>query len=597
MKNDVIAYTAKLLYEETYVDVEEFVNEHLGLRGQIWDKLIDLMIDVWHGGDYFLVVIDGGIGWGKSTFAKVSLLYLFYNAIVLKNPQGVLGFVKGTELPILLVGETKQQAKHILFNDIKTMMASSPYFRKKIEKKEIVFYESKDGGEIRHVSKNVVIVPRGIDDTGILGLNLIGAVMEEVNFWSVLLNSKMGKNYDTARETFEKLHKRFTSRYGNFERPLPFIPKFFVVSSNHREKDLTLQLHKEYKGKRGFYYLHMRTWDTHPEGWHSPKTFTVCVGDKNQEPRIIDSGESCRGCSIHPRKDYTNCGHKLEKVPEDYRVEFERNILTAVRDFLGYPQYASSPFIASRERVYACIDDLLFHPWEVEELVPQFVSTEKRWKIPLPTRVKVVNPQAQRFIHVDLGLRHDACGLAVGHVERFVEVKRVDEEGNEYSEKLPFIRVDLMVRIVPPEGGEIEIAEVRNLLYFLGTKYRIHTISFDGFQSADSIQILRKRFPNVELLSVDRSNEPYEFLRSAVYEGRIRYYRYEPFIEELLDLEFDDVRGKVDHPPGGSKDVADAVAGVVYHCMKRAKLSVPTKIERGYPSLGEKPWWEDLRHL
>ncbi len=37
-----------------------------------------------------------------------------------------------------------------------------------------------------------------------------------------------------------------------------------------------------------------------------------------------------------------------------------------------------------------------------------------------------------------------------------------------------------------------------------------------------------------------------------------------PLIRELASLELDAKRRRVDHPPHGSKDVADAVASVVY---------------------------------
>ena len=39
---------------------------------------------------------------------------------------------------------------------------------------------------------------------------------------------------------------------------------------------------------------------------------------------------------------------------------------------------------------------------------------------------------------------------------------------------------------------------------------------------------------------------------------------FERGMPELLSLEFEDKAGRVDHPPSGSKDLADALAGVVY---------------------------------
>ena len=61
-----------------------------------------------------------------------------------------------------------------------------------------------------------------------------------------------------------------------------------------------------------------------------------------------------------------------------------------------------------------------------------------------------------------------------------------------------------------------------------------------------------------------------EKLKQALYEGRLRMYEYQPFIDEALSLEYDTAKGKVDHPLAGSKDVTDAVAGVLEGLAKRA---------------------------
>jgi hypothetical protein len=65
---------------------------------------------------------------------------------------------------------------------------------------------------------------------------------------------------------------------------------------------------------------------------------------------------------------------------------------------------------------------------------------------------------------------------------------------------------------------------------------------------------------------------PYEDLREAIYDGRIEFPPYVTYInkgdnnavqiavQELLQLQHDGK--KIDHPVKGSKDVADAMAGV-----------------------------------
>ena len=50
----------------------------------------------------------------------------------------------------------------------------------------------------------------------------------------------------------------------------------------------------------------------------------------------------------------------------------------------------------------------------------------------------------------------------------------------------------------------------------------------------------------------------------ALLDRRVEF-PYHPRLEkELINLEVDTAKDKVDHPPHGSKDIADAVAGVVF---------------------------------
>ncbi len=95
--------------------------------------------------------------------------------------------------------------------------------------------------------------------------------------------------------------------------------------------------------------------------------------------------------------------------------------------------------------------------------------------------------------------------------------------------------------------------------------------------SQDTIQQLqRKRFV-ADYLSIDRQILPYHDLREAIYEDRISFppymVVYRPGETELVEIlvkeltELVDNGAKVDHPDKGSKDVADAVAGVTFTLM------------------------------
>jgi hypothetical protein len=125
------------------------------------------------------------------------------------------------------------------------------------------------------------------------------------------------------------------------------------------------------------------------------------------------------------------------------------------------------------------------------------------------------------------------------------------------------ITVELMAQITPPPGGEIDLAQVRSFILALRERgFVIGGVSYDGYQSADSRQILQRRGLPVKIISVDRDMARYQMLRELAHEGRLRLYHYKPFLEEAAQLEV--IRQqRIDHPRGGSKDVTDAVAGAV----------------------------------
>ena len=153
----------------------------------------------------------------------------------------------------------------------------------------------------------------------------------------------------------------------------------------------------------------------------------------------------------------------------------------------------------------------------------------------------------------------------------------------------PEVWADLVVRLTAPhlppasaEGqgdplatrdsrlatSEIDFARVRELIVDLRRRgFHLAQVSFDGWQSVDSRQILRRQGFRTALVSVDRDLGPYETLKELVNTSRLHLPPYEPLLRELTRLEL--VAGrKVDHPRGGSKDAADALAAATSEALK-----------------------------
>jgi hypothetical protein len=246
----------------------------------------------------------------------------------------------------------------------------------------------------------------------------------------------------------------------------------------------------------------------------------------------------------------------LWKVPINYLAEFKRDSLKSKRDLGAEPtrsiqSYYPDPFLAAKR---VNMDRQV--PWDDD------AKKFKEWFI-------CKNKAYPRFIHVDLAQKKDAVGIAMGYRSGYTTVD---------GEMRPTVYVDCMIRLQAPSKGEIFFTDVRQIIYTLqDLGFPIGQVSFDGWQSVDSIQILRTRGINAIMLSVDRSIEPHETLKSCLQDGRLDYYRYTVrdhagtpeekirniFEDEIASLEFLDGK-KVDHAAKSSKDVADAMAGMTY---------------------------------
>jgi hypothetical protein len=210
-----------------------------------------------------------------------------------------------------------------------------------------------------------------------------------------------------------------------------------------------------------------------------------------------------------------------------------------------------------------------------------------------------VNPGEPRVIHVDIGLTGDCAGIACGHRYDYYTKAHHDPVTGQVVEKFaPKVWIDFMLQIKPTHGSQIDLTRiVAFILNLRNYGVPIVKVTFDGFQSAHAIQILQKSGQLVtkgqagranklttELvhklgagkISVDRNDIAYTLLRDALAYNAINFYRYQPFIDELVALEHNLDKRKVDHPPGGRKDVSDAVAGVVFNC---ATLDIPIQQE------------------
>ena len=169
------------------------------------------------------------------------------------------------------------------------------------------------------------------------------------------------------------------------------------------------------------------------------------------------------------------------------------------------------------------------------------------------------------YAHIDLSKTTDATGIVVAHAEGSKRVPRTDmATGQTVYENMPIIRVDLALRVVAPRHGEIDIPKVRSLIYqlrSLGMEFGL--VTFDTYGSQESVKALKDAGYQADVYSVDTEFTPWNELKQALYDERLMCFEFPHLEHELAQLER--TPKKVDHPPRGSKDVADCLAAVVHH--------------------------------
>jgi hypothetical protein len=167
--------------------------------------------------------------------------------------------------------------------------------------------------------------------------------------------------------------------------------------------------------------------------------------------------------------------------------------------------------------------------------------------------------------HGDPSLSQANFGFAVAHLE-------YDDDG------IPHVVFDLIRHWTPsdfPDGIVDYIAIESEILSYIQA-YNLHTLTFDQWNSAGTIQHLRSnaeqlplaRRPIIEerFATKDRNLRVYEIFKTAIGHGIVHAPEYPLARDELRGLQY--VKGRIEHAEAGdtrTKDVADAMAHTVYN--------------------------------
>lgn len=542
-------------YRRNVVPLEDFMFDptYLGLKH---DEIFPGVIGFAHELDtdkYVEAVLKGALGYGKSTLANIMLARGIYKTSCMRHPQTTFGIRSGSSIVFTIQSIRLATAKKAVFDEFGNFIKNSPYFR------HIYPFDPVVTSQMIFREQSLSVMPISSSSTGAISMNVIGGVLDEMNFMQRVVKSKsqnaeMDGSYSQAKSIYNAIARRRRSRFSQKGR-LPGL--LFLISSSRFPDDFTEQKAAESTMCGGvdptIYVVSKAVWDVKGRDTFMDEEFRVMIGNNMLRSQILEEGE----------KPYGDC--EVISIPMDFKHEFEKDLDGSLRDFAGVTILSSRPFITRRSSIFECVQ-----AGENAGYKNPFMQTSYDFSvgIPHPDKEKLrTDIRIFRAAHVDLGLKRDACGIAIGHIAGQRLIERTDPNtGGKITELMPVIGYDAILRVTPPPNGEIEFAKIREFLLMMRDQYDIpiEYVTFDGFQSVDSRQILRTKGFKADELSVEKI-EPYRTLRDALYDSRLLLFSHQFLADELAGLEY--VRSnngddRVDHRTNGTKDVADAVCGV-----------------------------------
>lgn len=476
------------------------------------------------------VIAQLGKGSGKDYSSTISVSYMVYLLLCLKDPAAYYGKPPGDSIDILNIAINAQQASNVFFKGFKTRVDRSPWFIGK--------YEAK-ASEMKF-DKSITVHSGHSQREAWEGYNVIAVILDEISGFA-MENTTGHDQAKTADAIYDMYRASVMSRFPDFGKVILLsfprfkndpIQKFYESVIADKEtviRSKTLKMDEDLPDGIEGNEITVEWEEDHIISYLYPKTYAL------KRPTW----------EVNPTK----------KI-EDFKVDFYKNSLDALGRFACMPPEMIDAFFKSREKVEKAFN--------IAHLgVDKFGRLEEWFK-----------PEADKkyFIHVDLAQKHDHCAVSLAHVDRWVNVKVT----NEYSQPAPIVIVDAVRYWTPTPDKSVDFTEVKDYILALKTRgFDIGICTFDRWNSHDMMQQLKQYGINTEILSVAKKH--YDDMAMVILEERLNGPHIELLIDELLQLKI--MRDKVDHPRKGSKDLADAVCGSIFNAISRTRPNMNNEID------------------
>jgi hypothetical protein len=309
-------------YSEPPVPIEEFLDDpyYLGesTKGLFKPLREDIEL-IFSSGHYEIALLTGALGIGKSEFASICILRMLYEASCLKDPAVSYGLTSGSKIGFCMLAPSEQVARAATFDKITGKILKSEYFMNVFAPKNR-FQDGKafKGNEL-NFPKGLSILCGSSSDNAVLGANIMGGFVDELNFFrkdakSAPVQSPRYGGYSRAGRIFDGLRRRIKSRFASRGK----LPGILIGASSKTTKDsLTEQFIRESaaNGEAAVFVRDYSIVDVKPQAFSGHK-FKVLVGNEYYSSKILEGGDD---------KDYGEDAIIID-APEELRPDFMRDL-------------------------------------------------------------------------------------------------------------------------------------------------------------------------------------------------------------------------------------------------------------------------------
>lgn len=523
-------------YKERVPTIDEFIesDDYLGgitYNGKgiypYWRKLLRDIFPTPYNSPYTTIMFRGAIGIGKSTVAKVIFAYDLAKFLLMENAHKKFGLIPTKEITFFLVSIQKNAVYKVLYSDLETWFLNSPFFKSylNVSNKKTLF-------------NNNINMQAGSRITDNIGLDIPTAIIDEIQ--QEIVHGQVKDNYNSVST-------RIKSRFLQSGGELP--GHVILCGSAGGADDFAEWLTNKSRHDKDILIIEPPQWEvlrTKKKDLYCGINFKVYAGDEFKDPFVIpENPDPSIISNLNPER--------ILEVPVELKPEFDKDIYIAIRDLAGISTLSNFKFISSIGKLSLAFTNR--KSWFDKEVynISFFDNNDQLSNYMDPQTFKNrLNPSKPRFIHIDIGYANDLTGISCCHFSHFIKVPIENRmTGEVKNEWVPYIVTDFSIGIGRKAGEETPIFKFYNFIIELsGMGLNIACVSTDGHQSVEFRQKLTAAGFNTALISVDRTNTPYNALKSLILQERINIPTHELLKKELKELEMTD-KGKVDHPSDG----------------------------------------------